>query len=94
MTLDELARLVVDRFARLETRLDTIIPTQEDHEVRIRKVERLVPDDLPERVRLIPDDLTEQLESARRFRWVLLGAAAATGTAGGGVTAAILRAVM
>ncbi len=87
MTLDELARLVVDKFARLETRLDTVLPTltaaQEDHEQRIRRCERLVPDDLP-----------AQLDSAKRFRWILLGAASGTGMVGGGIAAAILRAVM
>lgn len=90
MTLDELARLfgdmretVAGTLARVETKLDAVLRDFDDHEVRIRWLRERVPDDLP-----------RQLDEAKRFRWMLLGGAAAAGTAGGGIAAAVLRAVM
>lgn len=53
-----------------------------DHELRLRKLEARTPEDLP-----------KQLEDSKRFRYMLVGAAAATGTAGGGVAALIVRAI-
>lgn len=54
-----------------------------DHEKRLRSLEERTPHDLP-----------KQLEDGKRFRYMLVGAAAAAGTAGGGLAAVIARAVL
>lgn len=85
MTLDELARLVGDMrdvMARVEVKLDYVVSGHSDHEDRIRWLTARVPDDLP-----------KQLDDAKRFRWTLLGGAAAAGTAAGGIGAAVFRAI-
>lgn len=53
---------------------------QQDHEQRIRELERVVPDDLP-----------LQLEQGKRFRYMLVGAALAGGGVVGGITGAAAR---
>lgn len=75
MTLDELAALVGDMrvmLGRMDGKLDVLVTGHDDHEGRLRALETRVPADLP-----------KQLADASRFRWVLLGAAAAAGAAGG-----------
>lgn len=74
MTLDDLSaqfndvRVIV---ARMDGKLDVLVQGQADHEKRLRWLEQRV-----------PSDLLAQLATAARSRWVMLGAAAASGAAG------------
>lgn len=53
-----------------------------DHELRLRSLESLTPDDLP-----------KQLEDNKRFRWLLIGGTLAGGGVVGGIAGALTKAI-
>lgn len=69
-------REVLDRLVRIETKIDLSISRVDDHETRLRRLEKVRGDDHETRLRRL-----------ERVLWVAAGAAAA----GGGIVGSIIR---
>jgi hypothetical protein len=75
---------VETQLAVINTKLDTLIATQTDHEPRLRRLEMLVESETERTKR---DDAIARLE---RFRWLLMGASIASGGAAAGIARLVL----
>ncbi len=73
--------------ARIEGMLTPLVSASADHETRLRKLEDAGIIEHGQKIK----DLTDLVDSLQRWRWILTGAAAATGSGGGALVATLLQ---